>query len=115
MSSNCLYKWKSLVDSTSLSHFEEMYQAIQSTSHPTINDHILVALETYHLPYWLETPPYIYYILHTLPSNETIMEVMSLDEIPWKHHHHRSSFLPNLPMVEDHFGTMVSSDIVTNP
>ena len=91
---------KSILDSTSLSHFKEMYQAIQSTSHPTINDHLLVALDTYHLPYWLRTsPPSLDYLLRTLPSDESIMEVISLDEMPWKYHHHRSSFLPNFHMV----------------
>ena len=90
-----------------------MYQANQYTSHPMINDNILVASNTYHLPYWLETPPSLDYILHTLPSNESIMEVMSLDEMPWKDDYHRSSFLPDYHMVEDHFETMISSDIVT--
>ena len=37
---------------------------------------------------------------------------MSLDEIPWKFHHHRSYFLPNYQMVEDHFEMLVSYDIV---
>ena len=40
---------------------------------------------------------------------------MSLEEIPWKDHHHRSCFLPPCHMVEDHFISTVSSDIVTNP
>ena len=43
------------------------------------------------------------------------MEFMSLDEIPWKDNHHQSSFLPNYQMVEIHFETMVSSDIVNTP
>ena len=43
------------------------------------------------------------------------MEVMSLDEIPWKYHHHRSSFLPHFHMVEHKFAIVVSSDIVTDP
>lgn len=32
----------------------------------------------------------------TLPTNESIIEVMSLDEVPWNGLHHRSSFLPSL-------------------
>ena len=43
------------------------------------------------------------------------MEIMSLDEMPWKYHHHRSSFLLNYHMVEDHFETIVSFYIVTTP
>ena len=84
-----LYKGKSSVDSTSLSHFEETYQAIQSTSDPTINDNFLVESNPYHLPYWLDSlPPSLTYLFHTLPFDESIMEVMYLDEIPWKYHHH---------------------------
>ena len=40
---------------------------------------------------------------------------MSLDKMPWKDYHYRSSFLPPCHMVEDHFTSMVSSDIITNP
>ena len=43
------------------------------------------------------------------------MEVMSLEEMPWRDHHHRSSFLPPCHMVEEHFTSNVSSDIVTDP
>ena len=43
------------------------------------------------------------------------MEVMSLDEMPSKDHHHRSSFLPHFHMVEEKFTSDVSSDIVSDP
>ena len=43
------------------------------------------------------------------------MEVMSLEEMPWEDHHHRSSFLPPFHMIEDHFTSRVSFDIITNP
>ena len=43
------------------------------------------------------------------------MEVMSLEEIPWEDYPHRSSFLPPFHMVEDHFTSTISFDIVTNP
>ena len=43
------------------------------------------------------------------------MEVISLEEMPWEDYHHRSSFLPPCHMVEDHFTSTVSSDIVLNP
>jgi hypothetical protein len=32
----------------------------------------------------------------TFPTDESIIEVMSLDETPWNDLHHRSSFLPSL-------------------
>ena len=43
------------------------------------------------------------------------MEVMSLEEMPWKDHHHRSSFLPPCHVVEEHLSSAVSSDVVTDP
>ena len=43
------------------------------------------------------------------------MEVMYLDEMHWKDRNHRSSFLPSYQMVEDHFETLISYDIVTTP
>ena len=70
-------------------------------------------LTTYHIVQ--NPPPSLYYILQTLPSNSSIMEFMQLDEIPSKHHHHQSFFLPSYQMVEYHFETLVSYDIVTTP
>ena len=68
------------------------------------------------MPYWLEHPsPSLDYLSHTLPTDESIMEFISLDEMPWEDYHHRSSFLPPCHMVENHFTSMVSSDIVHNP
>ena len=46
-----------IAESTSLSPFEEIYNVIQATSDPTINYHMLVASDPYHLPYWLDSPP----------------------------------------------------------
>ena len=43
------------------------------------------------------------------------MEVFALDEIPWEYYHNRSSFLPPCHMVENHFASTVSSNIVLNP
>ena len=85
---DALTKWKSIVDSTPFSLFEETYQDIQSTRNPTTNDHILVESDPYNLPYWLDSPPYLDYLLYPLPSNESIMGVMFVDEMPWKDHHH---------------------------
>ena len=58
ISTSYMDKGKSIADeSTCLTHFQEVYNAIQSTSDPTINDHLLVASYCYHLPYWLANPP----------------------------------------------------------
>ena len=40
---------------------------------------------------------------------------MSLKEMPWRDHHHRSSFLPPCHVVEEHFASTVSSDVVKYP
>ena len=76
-------KGKYITKSTSLSPFDEVYNAVQTTNDPTINDHLLVASDQYHLPYWLDsTPIFLDYLSHTFPSDESIMEVISLEEIP---------------------------------
>ena len=43
ISTSIIDKGKSIVKSASLSPFQEVYNAIQSTNDPTINDHLLVA------------------------------------------------------------------------
>ena len=40
---------------------------------------------------------------------------MSVEEMPWRYHHHRSSFLPPCHVVEEHFSSAVSSDVVKYP
>ena len=65
ISSSHIDKGKAIANkSTSFSPFEEMYNAIQATTDPTINDHLLVASDHYHMPYWLEPCPYLYIIFH---------------------------------------------------
>ena len=93
-----------------------MYNAIQATRNPTINDHFLVASDHYHMPYWLERPsPSLDYLSNTLPTNDYVIEAMSLDEMPWEDYHHRYSFLHPFHMVENHFASTVSFDIVLHP
>ena len=73
-----------------------MYEAIQSVSDAYIDDHHLVASDTYYLPYCLDSPlSTLDYLSQTFLSDESIMEIMSLDEYLWEDSHHRSSFLPN--------------------
>jgi len=47
--------------------------------------------------------------------DESIMEVMTLDEMSWDDHHHRSSFLHCLDKIENNFSSVFSSEVVTNP
>ena len=57
ISNSFIDKGKSIVEFASLTPFEEVYDAIQSTSDPNINNHLLVASYFYHLPYWIDNPP----------------------------------------------------------
>ena len=43
------------------------------------------------------------------------MEVMSLDDSLWEDSHHRSSFLPNVDLVDLDFASLISSHIVEYP
>ena len=74
-----------------------------------------MASDPYHLPYWLDSPiPTLDYLSNTFPSDESIMEIMSVDEPVWEDHHHRSSFLLNANSVEFYFVSLISTDIVKN-
>ena len=73
-------KGKEIVESSSMSPHEALYDSIQSVSDAYIDDHQLVALDPYHLPYWLDSPLLtLDYLSDTFPSDESIMEIMSLD------------------------------------
>ena len=109
-------KGKEIVESSSLGPHEEMYDAIQSISDDHVDDLHLVALDPYHLPYWLEPSlPTLDYLTQTFPSDESIMEIMSESEPVWKDHHHRSSFLPNSTSVGFDLESLINTDIVTHP
>ena len=51
---DCEPKGQKIVESTSLSPHEEMYNTIQTLSDDHTDDLHLVALDPYHLTYWLE-------------------------------------------------------------
>ena len=94
-----------------------VYQIVQSFSDPSsfdinqvnaINDDYspLPSLELVSLP-----DPFN----HTFPTDESIMEVMNSDEMPWNYYHHRSYFLSNLGKTENDFSALFSPEIVDNP
>ena len=63
-------KGKQIVESTSLSPHEAMYNVIQTLSDDHTNDLHLVALDPYHFPYWLEPSLIIiYYLSNNFPFN----------------------------------------------
>jgi hypothetical protein len=90
-----------LSDTMPLSPVEAAYVAIQSTSPSPNNSHSL-APDAYSVPSWLDSlSSSIDYISHIFPSDESIMEMLSIDDLPWDDNHHRSSFLSPLEEVQD--------------
>ena len=109
-------KGKQIVESTLLSPHEEMYNVIQTLFDEQTDELHLMALDPYHLSYWLEPSlPILDYLSQTFPSDESIMEIMSTNEPIWEDHHHRSSFLPNTSSVDHDFASLFSTDIVNTP
>ena len=109
-------KGKQIVESTSLSLHEEMYNVMQTLSDDDTDELHLMALYPYHLPYWLEPSlPILDYLSQTFPSDESIMEIMSMNEPIWEDHHHISSFLPNTSSADHEFASLFSIDIVHTP
>ena len=113
---DCEPKGKQVVESTSLSSHEAMYDTIQNFSDDHTDELHLVASNPYHLPYWLEPSLSILdYLSETFPSNETIIEIMNTDEPIWEDHHHRSMFLPNTSSIRHEFASLFPTDIVNVP
>jgi hypothetical protein len=80
---------------------EAAYIAIQSTS-PSSNTSHSLAPDTYSMPSWLDSlSSVVDYISQIFPSDESIMEMLSIDDLPWDDNHHRSSFLPPLEEIQD--------------
>ena len=93
-----------------LSLLEQEYQEIVLASMTTSKSHAVLSmnLNTYvpspYLGSWDSTGP----LSETFPTNESIIEVMSLDETPWNDLHHHSSFLPNLSQMPSFLEAFVS-------
>ena len=105
-----------VVDSTLLILHEAMYDTIQTCSDDHTNDIHLVALDPYHLLYWLEPSlPVLDYLSETFPSNESIIEIMNTDESIWEDNHHRSMFLPNTSVAHHDYASLFPTDIVNVP
>ena len=109
-------KGQNVVDYTSLSPHEAMYDTIQTF----FDDHTdylqLVASNPYHLPYRLEPSlPILYYLSKNFPSDESIIEIMNMDEPIWEDHHHRSMFLPHTSSGSHDFASLFPTDIVNVP
>jgi hypothetical protein len=94
-------EFNALGDVMPLSVVEDSYDAIQSAS-LSLDDQHLLASNTYSLPSWLDSLSFSFnYILLIFPSNESIMEMINIEEVPWDENHHQSSFLLNLEKIEE--------------
>jgi hypothetical protein len=81
-------EFNALGDTMPLSPTETSYVAIQSTSLSSDDQHLL-APDSYSMPSWLNSfSSSIDYILPIFPSDESIMEMLSIDEIPRDDNHH---------------------------
>ena len=77
-----------LSDTMPLSPVKAAYVAIQSTSPLSNNSHSL-ASDTYLVPSWLDSlSSTVDYISHIFPSDESIMEMLSIDDLPRDDNHH---------------------------
>ena len=106
-------KGKQVVETSSLSPHEAIYDAIQYVSDVPTYDLHLVASDPYHLPYWLEPSlPTLDYLSQNFPLDESIIEIMNTSTSVWEDHHHRSSFLPNTSLADNDFVSLLGTDIV---
>jgi hypothetical protein len=93
-------KFNALGDTMPLSPAEASYVVIKSAS-PSSDDQHLLAPDPYLMPSWLNSLTSAFdYISQIFPSDESIMEILSIDDIPWDDNHHRSSFLPPLEEIQ---------------
>jgi hypothetical protein len=77
-----------LGDTMPLSPAEASYVVIQSTS-PSSDDQHLLAPDTYSIPSWLNSLMSDFdYISQIFPSDTSIMEILSIDDVPWDYNHH---------------------------
>jgi hypothetical protein len=108
-------EFDALGDTMPLSPFKASYVIIQSTS-PSLDDQHLLEPNTYSMPSWLNPLSSIfYYISQIFPSGESIMEMLSIDEVPWDDNHHRSSFLPPLEEIQEDIHSIFPPDVVDSP
>jgi hypothetical protein len=110
-----LLEFDALGDTMPLSPTETSYIAIQSAS-PSSDDQHLLAPDSYSMPSWLNSFSFVFdYISQIFPSDESIMEILSIDDIPWDDSHHRSSFLPPLEEIQEDIHSVFPPDVVDFP
>jgi hypothetical protein len=90
---------------------ETSYVSIQSTS-PSSGDQHLLAPDSYLMPSWSNSlSSSFYYISPVFPSDESIREMMSIDELPRDDNHYQSSFLPPREEIRKDIHSIFSPDV----
>jgi len=103
-------------DRMPLSPHEKWYESIQALSDPPEQRDHHVAADAYTLPCWLhEHDRSSDYLSLNLPSDKSIMEAMSVNDLPWNDDHHRSSFFPDIQDMEDRLVSLVPPEITSSP
>jgi hypothetical protein len=104
-----------LGDTIPLSLAEAAYIDIQSAS-PSLDNPHLLALHAYSMPSWLDSlSSSIDYISQIFPSDESIMEILSIDDVPWDDNHHQSSFLMPLEEIHKDIRYVFPLDVTNSP
>lgn len=90
-----------------LSPFESAYVAVQSyyDTPSTIPDQMNVISEESSSLSSSTLTPFSDPFQHVFETDESIQEILSLDELPWDDLHHRSSFFHDLDNLENYFSS----------
>jgi hypothetical protein len=105
-------EYDSLGDAMPLSPTKASYATIQSAS-LSMDDQHLLAPDTYPMPSrWNSLSSGFDYISHIFPLDESIMEIISIEEVPWDENHHRSYFLPPLEEIQKYIHSISPPDVV---
>jgi hypothetical protein len=109
-------EYESYDDRMPLSPIEITYEEIQSASVAAsdTSDPMSHVLDEYSHSSWLISMASPDPFDDTFPTDESIIEVMSLEETPWDDSHHHSSFFLKPETIETHPDTLVLPEILTD-
>ena len=89
-----LLEFDALSDTVPLSPAKTSYVSIQSASPSSDDQHLLAPDGSLMQSQLSSLPSAIDYISPNFLLDESIMEMLCIDELPWDYNHHRSSFIP---------------------
>jgi hypothetical protein len=105
-------EFDALGDTMPLSPAETSYMSIQSAS-PSSDDQHLLAPDNYSMPSRLNSLSSSFdYISPIFPSDESIMEMLSIEKLPWDDNHHQSPFLPPFEEIQEYIHSLFPPNVV---